>query len=314
MRIGIDAMGGDFAPEAIVLGVKLAFDKLPFSTKLVLIGDEKEIISIMRRESIDPSGFEIVHASEVIEMGEHPAKIFSKKSDSSISVGFKLLSSGQIDGFASAGSTGAILVGTMYSIQLISGIIRPCITAPLPKEDGKTAILLDVGINPDCKPDNLYQYAILGSIYAENVYNIKKPKVGLLNIGSEPEKGNLLTKATHDLMKSTKDFNFIGNIEGNDLFKEDSADVIVCDGFTGNIVLKGAEAVYSLIKRRKITDEFFDRFNPDIYGGTPVLGINSTVIIGHGASNPKAIKNMILHTKEVIEAELSKKIKEALKQ
>jgi len=314
MRIGIDAMGGDFAPEAVVLGAKLAFDSLPSEIKLVLIGDENEIISILNREGIDPLDFDIVHASEVIEMGEHPAKTFSKKMDSSISIGFRLLKCHEIDGFASAGNTGAVLVGTMFHVPPVSGIIRPCITAPLPKEDGSMAILLDVGINPDCKPEVLYQYAILGSLYAENVYNIKNPKVGLLNIGSEPEKGNLLTKATHELMKSTIDFNFIGNIEGNDLFKVNIADVIVCDGFTGNIVLKGAEAIYSLIKRRNINDAFFDRFNPDIYGGTPVLGIDSTVVIGHGASKPKAIKNMILHTKGVIEAELSKKIKQALHQ
>lgn len=307
-------MGGDFAPKSVILGAKLAYDNIDSSIKLVLIGDEHEIISIMKSEEINPSDFEIIHASETIEMGEHPAKTFAKKTDSSISVGFKLLSSGQIEGFASAGNTGAMLVGAMYSIQLIAGIIRPCIIAPIPKEDGKTSILLDVGINPDCKPDILYQYAILGSIYAEHVYNIKNPKVGLLNIGSEPDKGNILTKAAYDLMKSSKDFNFIGNIEGNDLFKEDTADVIVCDGFTGNVVLKQAEAVYSLAKNRKINDSFFDRFNPDIYGGSPVLGINSTVIIGHGASNPNAIEKMILLTKEVIEAELSKKIKEALNQ
>lgn len=311
MKIGIDIMGGDFAPEAIVLGSIAARKELPQNVTLVLIGDEARTKEILTREKCSFEGLEFVHTTEVIEMGDHPAKAFTQKSNSSITVGFHLLHSGKIDGFASAGSTGAMLVGCMYTIKAIEGIIRPCIMSPLPQEDGGHTYLLDVGINADCKPDVLYQYGIIGKIYVESVHGIKNPRVALLNIGSEEEKGNLLTKATYELMKNSKDFNFIGNIEANEIFN-DKAEIIVCDGFTGNVMLKEAEAFYSLIRRRKCSDAFFDRFNFELYGGTPVLGINSTVMIGHGISGPLAIKNMILHTQHVIEAKISQKIKEAL--
>ena len=313
MKIGIDIMGGDFAPEATVLGAILAHKEFSSNDRIVLIGKQEEILTILKRENIDPELFEIVHASEVIEMNDHPAKAFSKKPDSSIAKGFQLLAQGKIDGFASAGSTGAMMVGAMYTVKSIPGVIRPVITASVPKPSGGYSILLDVGLNPDTKPDVLYQYAILGSIYAESVYGINNPKVGLMNIGSEEEKGNLVTKSAHEMMKDTTDFNFIGNVEANELFAENKADVIVCDGFVGNVILKEAEAFYALYKKRKLYDEFFEKFNFENYGGTPVLGINKNVVIGHGISNDIAIKNMILHTKDVVEANLSEKIKEAFK-
>ncbi len=205
-----------------------------------------------------------------------------------------------------------MMVGAMITVKAVPGVIRPTITSPLPKLNGGSSIILDVGLNSDCKPDVLYQYGILGSLYSKYVFNIKNPRVGLLKIGSESEKGNLLTKATFVAMQDTKDFNFIGNIEGNELF-DDKADVVVCDGFVGNIVLKEAEAFYKLIRKRQLEDDYFKRFNFEQYGGTPVLGINSNVIIGHGISNDIAIKNMILLTKEVIEANLPSKIKEYFK-
>ena len=310
MKIGIDIMGGDFAPDATVSGAILAYKELPQNVRLVLIGDKEQIISSLTEKGADSNNFDIVHASEVISMGEHPTKAFTQKPNSSISIGFHLLKEGGIDGFASNGNTGAMLVGSMFSVKTISGVIRPCITSLLPKENGETGLILDVGINADCKPDVLYQFAILGSLFAEHVYGIKKPKVGLLNIGEEPEKGNLVSQATHSLMKDTKDFNFIGNVEGRDIFN-DLADVIVCDGFTGNVVLKQAEALYTMIKKRGLSDAYFDRFNYENYGGTPVLGINSTVMIGHGISNDIAVKNMLLLTKDIVEAKLSDKIKQA---
>ncbi len=313
MRIGIDIMGGDFAPEATVLGAILAHKKMSSEDRIVLIGDQEKINEILNREGVDASNFDMVHTTQVIDMHDHPAKAFSKKPDSSIAKGFYLLAKGEIDGFASAGSTGAMMVGAMYSVKSIPGIIRPVITGPIPKLDGTHSILLDVGLNPDTKPDVLYQYGILGSIYAENVYNIKKPKVALMNIGSEEEKGNLVTKSAHELMKDSKDFNFVGNIEANELFDESKADVIVCDGFVGNVILKEAEAFYTLYRKRRLKDEFFDKFNFENYGGTPILGVNKNIVIGHGISNDVAIKNMILHTKEVVEANLSEKIKEAIK-
>ena len=313
MRIGIDIMGGDFAPEATVLGAILAHKEMSSEDRIVLIGDQEKIFEILNRENVDPDNFDIVHASQVIEMHDHPAKAFSKKPDSGIAIGYGLLLKGEIDGLASAGNTGAMLVGAMYTVKSIPGVIRPVITASIPKPDGSYSIILDVGINPDTKPDVLYQYGILGSIYAENVHNIKNPKIGLMNIGSEEEKGNLVTKSAHELMKDSSDFNFIGNIEANEIFSEDRADVIVCDGFVGNVILKEAEAFYILFKKRKIQDEFLEKFNFENYGGTPILGVNKNIVIGHGISNDIAIKNMILHTKEVIEANLSEKIKEAFK-
>lgn len=310
MKIGIDIMGGDFAPEATISGAILAYNELPKEVRLVLIGDKETILAGLKAKGSDPENFEIVHTTEVIGMGEHPTKAFTQKPNSSISFGFHLLKEGKLDAFASNGNTGAMLVGSMFSVKAVSGVIRPCITSILPKENGGVGLILDVGTNADCKPDVLYQFAVIGSLFAEHVYGIKAPKVGLLNIGEEPEKGNLVSQATHTLMKDSRDFNFIGNVEGRDIFN-DSADVIVCDGFTGNVVLKEAEAFYTMIKKRKIKDEYFDRFNYEIYGGTPVLGINSTVLIGHGISSDVAVKNMLLLTKSIVEAKLSDKIKQA---
>ena len=308
MKIGIDIMGGDFAPDATIAGAVLAQKQLPKEIRLVLIGDKELIIKGLAKHSADANNFDIVHTTEVIEMSDHPTKAFSQKPNSSISVGFHLLKEGKIDGFAGNGNTGAMLVGSMFSVKAVPGVIRPCITSLLPKENGGVGLILDVGTNADCKPDVLYQFGVLGSLFAEFVYGIKNPKVALLNIGEEPEKGNLVSQAAHALMKDSTDFNFIGNVEGRDIFN-DVADVIVCDGFTGNVVLKLSEAFYTMIKKRGLSNEYFDRFNYENYGGTPVLGINSTVMIGHGISNEIAVKNMLLLTKEVVEANLSQKIK-----
>ncbi|MBL4752533.1 MAG: phosphate acyltransferase PlsX [Flavobacteriales bacterium] len=307
MKIGLDIMGGDFAPETTVAGALLAQKELSSDVTLVLIGKEDEINA--RLNGFDSSPFEIVNADEVIEMGDSPTKALSQKQNSGIALGFKMLRSGELDGFASTGNSGAMLVGAVRSVGAIPGIYRPCVVTPIPKMNGSVTILLDVGINADCKPDVLYQFAILGSLYAESVYNIKTPRVGLLNIGEEESKGNLLTQSTHGMMKGTKDFNFVGNVEGRDLFNED-IDVIVCDGFTGNVVLKEIEAFYEIFKKRGISDEYLDQFNYETYGGTPFLGINSPVVIGHGASSDVAVKNMIVLTKEIIESQISDRIKE----
>jgi glycerol-3-phosphate acyltransferase PlsX len=292
------------------LGAILAQKALPADVKLVLFGPKDQIETICKRENFDPGVFEIINTTEVIEMGDHPAKAFAAKPNSSISVGFGMLYKKMIDGFASAGNTGAMLVGTMYTIKAIPGVIRPCISTEIPQFDGPPALLLDVGLNPDCRPDVLYQYAQIGKVYAHQVFGIEDPKVALLNIGSEDSKGNLVIKSTFDLMKDSKDFNFIGNVEADHIFGKCAANVIVCDGFTGNIVLKEAEGLYKILRKRGLTDEYFERFNFENYGGTPVLGVNGTVIIGHGVSNDKAIKTMILKTKHVIEAQVSEKISE----
>ena len=310
MKIGLDIMGGDYAPDSTVVGAIQALSELEEDDKIVLIGDETKIKEILEKEGQDHDAFDIVHASEVIEMEEHPARAFSRKPNSSIAVGFAMLRSGKLDAFSSAGNSGAMLVGSMHIVRSVPGVIRPMIASDLPKEDGGNGIILDVGINADCKPDVLYQFAVVGSLYAEHVLGIKNPKVALLNIGEEKEKGNLLTQATYRLMDETNEFNFVGNVEGRDLF-DNSADVVVCDGFTGNVVLKEAEAFFKLISKRGLVDDYFSRFNYENYGGTPVLGVNANVLIGHGISSPKAIKNMILASKTVTLANLPSKIKEA---
>jgi glycerol-3-phosphate acyltransferase PlsX len=312
LKLGLDVLGGDFAPEANVQGAILAQKELGESAKICLIGDEGEIHKILKEENCDPDLFQIVHTTSQIEMGEHPTKAFLKKKDSSIALGFGMLADGSLDAFSSTGNSGAMLVGAMYTIRTIPGVIRPSITTALPVLNGGVSILLDVGINADCKPDVLYQFGKLGSILAEQIYNIENPKVGLLNIGEEEEKGNMLAQSTHEMMRDTRDFNFIGNIEGRDLFNG-KADVIVCDGYTGNIVLKQAEALYTLIRKRKIQDEYFERFNYEIYGGTPVLGVNGNVIIGHGISNANAVKNMILLSADTAEAKLADRIRKVFK-
>lgn len=310
MNIGLDIMGGDFAPDVNVIGAYRALPHIPKNCRLVFIGDEQQINQSIKKNDFDSSLVDIVHASEIITMKDHPTRALSQKPNSSISVGFELLANKKIDAFASTGNTGAMLVGSMYKIGAIQGIIRPCITTVTPQFSGASSLLLDVGSNADCKPDTLYQFAMLGSMYMKHVHGIENPRVALLNIGEEPEKGNLLTVATHKLMESSKDFNFIGNMEGRDAFM-DKADVVVCDGFTGNVVLKTAEGFYTLLRKRGIKDEYFERFNYENYGGTPILGVKENVIIGHGISNEVAIKNLILHTVGIIQSNLSAKIKDA---
>jgi glycerol-3-phosphate acyltransferase PlsX len=310
MRIGVDIMGGDFAPETTLSGAVLARKDLPDEIELVLFGDRERIKEIATRERYDLSGFTVLHTPSFVDMDDNPARVFSEKPESGIAEGLRQLKAGKLDGFASAGNTGAMLVGAIQIINAIPGVIRPCLAISIPNDLGTPTVLLDIGLNPDARPDVLYQYGIFGSIYAELVHGIRDPKVGLLNIGKEEEKGNLLTRATYQAMKKTKDFNFIGNIEGNDFFRDNSVDVVVCDGFVGNVIVKELEAFHAMLRRRNIRDDFTEQFNFERYGGTPVLGILSPVIIGHGISNAEAIKSMILQTRNVIETNLIAKIKE----
>lgn len=303
-------MGGDFAPLEAVKGVAafIAENKLP--VQLILIGDEEKIKLHLAQNNLPADTYSIVHTSQVIEMHEHPTKALKEKQQSSIAIGFHLLASGKMDAFISAGNTGAMMVGALFSIKAIEGVHRPTIGAYMPRENGTLGLLLDVGLNADCKPENLNQFAMLGSLYAEHVLKIPNPKVGLINLGEEEGKGNLLAQATYPLLKENKQLNFIGNIEGRDILM-DKADVMVCEGFTGNVVLKLAESVYDITKRRNITDEHFERFNFEIYGGVPVLGVAKPVIIGHGISHANAFKNMIHIACRMIETDLTGKIKES---
>ena len=310
MKIGLDVSGGDFAPKATIDGALLAKQVLDSDVTIVLYGDELIIQKELASRSQSAELFEIVHAPEVITYHDHPTRALPKKPNSSIAVGFEMLAKGLIDVFASNGNTGAMLVGSMYKLNTIPGVIRPCITSTLPTVNGGQSVLLDVGSNADCKSDVLYQFAVLGSVYATTVLGIEKPKVALLNIGEEDSKGNLLSIATHKLLAESDELNFTGNIEGRDIFTG-AADVIVCDGFTGNIVLKEAEGIYTLMNKRGIQDAYFDRFNYENYGGTPILGVKGNAIIGHGISNDIAVMNMILHAHNVVSSNLTEKINEA---
>jgi len=312
MRIGLDVMGGDFAPDAIIEGAVDSLKHLSEGENVVLLGDEGSIYRKLSEMQIEPSLFEIVHTSQVIEMADHPAKAFSQKKNSSIAVGYGMLKSGMLDGFCSAGNTGAMLVGASYTVNVIPGVLRPALATVLPRVDNRDSVILDIGLNPDCKPDVLLQYGILGSIYAKYVLNLDNPTVGLLNIGEEETKGTPAIKAAYELMKEHPGINFVGNIEGNALFLETMTDVIVCDGFVGNVILKLGEAFHQIYKSRNLKDDYFDRLDFETIGGTPIVGINANVVIGHGISKRKAIMNMVRQTRDVVHANLAQKIKEAI--
>jgi len=308
IRIGLDMMGGDYAPLEAIKGVDAFFKEGNDHAHLVLIGRESEIREHLTAYSIPEGNFSIVNAPSVIEMHEHPTKALKEKQDSSIAIGFHLLDTGKIDAFISAGNTGAMMVGSLFVIKTMEGILRPTIGTYLPREDGSLGVLLDAGMNADCKPENLNQFAVLGSLFAEHILGIEQPKVGLINIGEEEGKGNILTQATYPLLKENNLIHFIGNVEGRDILLN-KADVFVCEGFTGNVILKFAESIYDIVKRRNIQDEHFDRFNFETYGGVPVLGISKPVIIGHGISHATAFKNMIRTADRMIKTDLTGRIR-----
>ena len=311
LKVGIDAMGGDFAPEAVVKGAIMALKSLSADSRIVLFGDESAICEILDAEGCERSMFDIVATSEVIEMGDHPAKAFQSKTDSSITVGFTHLAKGLIDGFASAGSTGAMMVGSMYAVKPIEGVVRPTISSLVPTAAGRPALLLDVGLNVDCKPEVLAQYGLIGSIYAQSVLGIESPRVAIVNIGEEESKGNAQTKAAAELMREDNRFNFVGNVEGSHIFTGKVADVVVCDGFVGNTLLKMAEGLYRINKAiGGIDHPFWEQMNYESIGGTPVLGVNAPVVIGHGSSSPKAICSMILATERCISSGVIRKLQE----
>ncbi|MES2330348.1 MAG: phosphate acyltransferase PlsX [Bacteroidota bacterium] len=313
MNIGFDMMGGDFAPLEAVKGLQLYLSDNTRTASIYCIGDETLVRPLLEEYQVTSPNLHLIHAPEVIGYHEHPTKALKEKQRSSIAIGFHLLATGKIDAFISAGNTGAMLVGAMFSIKTIPGVLRPTISTVVPKINGGTGIIMDAGLNADCKPEQLDQFAILGSLYAGNIFNIDNPKVGLMNVGEEEGKGNILAQATYPLLKANTQINFIGNIEGRDLFN-DKADVIVCDGFTGNIILKMAESVYDLAQQRGFAnDEYFARFHYENYGGTPVLGVAKPVIIGHGISNAKAFKNMIAVAEKMIESDICGKMVERFK-
>lgn len=312
MKIGLDMMGGDFAPLEAVKGLQLYLSESKSPAKLFLFGDEAQLNPLLAEYSIPADAVTVVHTPQVIGMHEHPTKALKEKQQSSIAIGFGYLGKGMIDAFISAGNTGAMLVGAVYSLKAMEGVLRPTISTIIPKENGGTGLLLDVGLNADCKPEHLNQFALLGSLYAKHILGIEAPRVGLINIGEEEGKGNLLAQATYPLLKENSAIQFVGNIEGRDVLL-DKADVMVCEGFTGNIILKLAESLYEITHRKSIHHEYFNRFNFENYGGTPVLGVNKPVIIGHGISQSKAFSNMISLSVKMIESKLLEIMQDSFK-
>ncbi|MFT4092802.1 MAG: phosphate acyltransferase PlsX [Niabella sp.] len=312
MNIGIDMMGGDHAPLEAVKGVKeyLAlhdFDGL----HLVLFGEAAVLNALLTEHPLDPAKYTIVHAPQIVGMHEHPTRALKEKTHSSIAVGFKYLATGKIDAFISAGNTGAMLVGALFSIKAVEGVLRPTISSVIPKQDGSTGLLLDVGLNADCKPEQLNQFAVMGSVFSKYILGIDNPKVALLNVGEEEGKGNILAQATYPLLKTNKAVNFIGNIEGRDVFGE-KADIMVCEGFTGNVILKLAESIYDIARNQRLDNPYLNRFNFEIYGGTPVLGVEKPVIIGHGISQATAFRNMVDVAVRMLHTDVLGKVKEAI--
>jgi glycerol-3-phosphate acyltransferase PlsX len=309
MKIGFDIMGGDFAPAEALQGL-LAYYEGGGDAQLLLFGDEA-LAQELLQPYLEDGRISIVHAPEVIGMHEHPARALKDKPNASISVGFQHLSSGSIDAFISAGNTGAMLVGSLYALRPIEGVIRPAISTLIPKANGGTGLLLDVGLNSDCKPEILNQFAVMGSEYARTILEIESPRVGLLNIGEEEGKGNLLAQTTYPILKANEHIHFIGNIEGRDIFN-DAADIMVCDGFTGNIILKMAESFFTVTQEKGIFHDYLNRFNFENYGGTPVLGISKPVIIGHGISKRGAFRNMIHLAERMVDTDVMLKLQDAL--
>ena len=313
VKIGLDMMGGDYAPLEAVKGIKLLLElhnyQLP--VELVCLGDEKIITDLFKELDILNARNVIIYpTSQVVTYHEQPTKAIKEKPDSSIFVGFKLLSENKIDAFISAGNTGAMLVGAKYFLPSIKGIVRPTLATLIPKLTNKISILLDVGLNTDCKPEYLNQFATIAQMYATEVLKINNPSVGLLNIGEEEGKGDTLTQNTYPLLKENRYINFKGNIEGRDIFTDDT-DIIICDGFVGNIVLKLAESLYTIAEKRNLLgDEFLQKFHYENYGGTPILGISKPVIIGHGISNNNAFSNMISLAEKIYNANFCKIMEE----
>lgn len=331
IRIAIDAMGGDFAPKSEVEGAILAYKNKPkdWDIELILVGDEKKIKAILEQNQTGDMKYSIVHADEVITMKDDPVVAFKTKKNSSLYLGAELHSQGKADAFVSAGNTGAMLSISTMLLGRVKGVSRPSIGALLPTSGKNPTLVLDVGATVDLKSRFLYEYAVMGSLYVKYLLGINNPKVALLNVGEEESKGNDELKLTHTLLKQS-DLNFIGNVEGRDILAG-TADVVVCDGYTGNVVLKLAESFLSIMKS-KIKDyaelsmlnkiraavmvptlkSILKGFNYEESGGVPMLGVKGVSIVGHGKSSALAICNMIFRAVEIVQIDLNSHIENAL--
>jgi len=328
IRIAVDAMGGDNAPESQVLGAIQVARERYNKIEVILVGDEKKIKKIIKSHNCSLDNLHIVNANEIVTMDDSPSDAFKMKPDSSLTVGLKLQLDGKADALISAGNTGAVLSAATLMLGRIKGIGRPSIGSFFPTDAGKT-MLFDVGATVDCRAKHLLEFAIMGSIYMNYMLNIEKPRVGLLSVGEEKSKGNNLTLEAYKLLESSG-LNFIGNVEGRDVLRG-KAEIIVCDGFVGNIVLKFAESVLDLLKSKfkqyadkglwnkiKVAlsygtlKEVIKDFDYQGYGGVPLLGVNGVAIIGHGQSTPLAVKNMIIRAQETVSKKVNEKIEEAI--
>ncbi|MCK5739390.1 phosphate acyltransferase PlsX [bacterium] len=326
MRIAVDAMGGDFAPNAIIHGGIEAARAAHGELEVVFVGDQDKINSILKRHfRAQDLNISVVHASEQIDMHDAPAQALRKKRDSSIAVAMRLHKEGQVDAVVSAGNTGAVMASSLFTLGRIPGISRPGIGTFFPNLEG-ASLLIDSGANVDCKADHLVNFGIMGSIFVEKLFGIENPRVGLLNIGEESSKGNDVSVETYRRLEKA-DINFIGNIEGRDIL-HGAADVIVCDGFVGNVVLKLSESfnkVFSVSIKRNIGKKLLanlgaylliptfrqikQMYDWEEYGGVPLLGVNGVSIICHGKSSAKAIKNAITEAAKVVRENVNEQIR-----
>ena len=325
MRIAVDAMGGDMGPRVVVAGAIDAALARPGEIRIILVGREDEIRPLVG--GVDPSLVEIVHASETIGMHEPPATAIRKKKDASISVALRLIREGKADAMVSAGNTGAVVASSLLTIGRLHGVSRPAISTLWPNKR-KGAVVLDVGANHECTPKNLVQFAVMGSVFAETNIGVKNPRVGLLNIGEERSKGNELVRDSYALLEADPRITFVGNVEGRDVF-DGAADVVVCDGFVGNVILKFSESIYSFLSHL-VRDEIRrgllakagallmkpafssirSRLDYAEYGGAPLLGVKGVVIISHGKSSRRAIKNAILAAARSVNTNVNRHIEE----
>lgn len=331
-RIALDAMGTDSAPKNEIEGVIRVFEHLPTNTELeiVFVGNENLIKDTLKNYDLSKVNYSILHADQVVTMDDEPTAALKTKKNSSIYQGLLLHKEGKVDAFLSAGNTGAMMSTATILLGRIKGVSRPTIGTFFPTETKRPTLILDVGANVDSKPRFLYEFAVMGSLYSKLMLGIDNPRVSLVNIGEEATKGNEIVQQTYQLLKNSN-LNFIGNVEGRDIFIGKS-DVLVCDGFTGNIILKFAESFLGFFKStlKQFADEslsnklkvglmaptlrkVFKSFDYQEYGGVPLLGVNGVVIIGHGSSTAKAIHHMILRSMEIIDKELNLNIEIALK-
>ena len=328
IRVAVDAMGGDHAPELVVPGVLRALEQ-DEELEIHLVGPEDRLHSLLSGASRPVDRLRVVHAPEVIGMAESPATALKTKPSSSIHRGLEACRSGEVSAFFSAGNTGAVMAAALFILGRQEGVKRPSLIGYFPTLKGH-CILLDAGANVDCKPEHLLQFARMGTIYLERARHISRPSVGLVNIGEEPGKGNEQAKAAYELLKAAGDVNFIGNIEGRDVLTH-AADIVIADGYVGNIMLKFGESVASVLpqmlaaemtrlamppEQQQIVGRALkgvkDQFDFQEYGGAPLLGVNGTVIIGHGGSNELAFENMALNAAAMVREQVTESISESL--